>query len=85
MDKWLKDTNIPLPTNHSSFQDLFEERLGSLIKYLAVMRRKVADYDGNELLPLVEWNDGPIELIIIDYGRPLVVNEGWWQVFSSSS
>ena len=84
MDKWLKDTNIPLPTNHSSFQDLFEERLGSLIKYLAVMRRKVADYDGNELLPLVEWNDGPIELIIIDCGRPLAVNEGWWQVFSSS-
>ena len=58
------------------------EQLGSLAGHLIVTRGKVADYDGNEQLPSVEWNGGPIELIIIDCGRPLAVNEGWWQVFS---
>ncbi len=84
MDKWLKGTNIPLPMNHSSFKDLFVEQLGDLTKYLTITRQKISDYDGNESLPLIEWNGGPIELIVVDCGRTLSVNEGWWNVFNSS-
>lgn len=84
MNKWLVGTSIPALDNHASFQHLFESQLSDLLDNLIVTRQKICDYDGNEALPLLEWKGGPIELLIVDCGRTLAVNEAWWQVFASS-
>jgi hypothetical protein len=84
MNKWLVGTSIPVLANHTSFQHLFESQLSDFLDNLIVTRQKICDYDGNEALPLLEWKGGPIELLIVDCGRTLAVNEAWWQVFASS-
>jgi hypothetical protein len=84
MDKWLVGTNIIPPGNHASFQQIFESQLGDLMKDIIVQRRKICDYDGNENLPTLEWHGGPIEVLVVDCGRSLAVNEAWWTIFSSS-
>lgn len=84
MDKWLANTDIQPLANHASFQRLFSRQLGALTNDLVVRRQKICDYDGNEDLPCLQWNDGPIEMLIVDCGRFLAVNEAWWDVFVSS-
>jgi len=60
------------------------EQIGGLTEYLIIKQAKICNYDGNEHLPLIEWIGKPIELIVVDCGRTLAVNEGWWAVFSDS-
>jgi hypothetical protein len=84
MNKWLVGTDILAPGNHASFQQIFESQLGDLMKDIIVQRRKICDYDGNEDLPTLEWHGGPIEVLVVDCGRSLAVNEAWWTIFSSS-
>jgi hypothetical protein len=83
MDKWLVGTDIVSPGNHASFQQIFESQLGDLMKNIIVERRKICDYDGNEDLPTLDWHGGPIELLVVDCGRSLAVNDAWWTIFSS--
>ncbi len=82
MNKWLDDTGIPPLENHACFLPLFEQFMASSEHRLAVTRCKITDYDGNESLPEITWNKGPIEIIIVDCGRPLQVNEAWYRVFA---
>ena len=84
MNKWLAGTEIPAPENHASFQELFFEQVSDILDHIIVARRKLSDYDGNETLPTIEWTGDPIELIIVDCGRTLAVNEAWWAIFSGS-
>jgi len=49
-----------------------------------VTRGKIADYDGNQKLPQIEWSGAPIEIIYVDCGRTSQVNEAWYRVFSPS-
>ncbi|MEL6897348.1 MAG: hypothetical protein AAFP90_14695, partial [Planctomycetota bacterium] len=84
MDKWFEKENLALPANHESFQSLFEGYTKEVADRLHVQRRKVVDYDGNESLPAIEWTDGPIEIIIVDCGRTLEVNDAWWNTFEPS-
>lgn len=82
MDKWLAGTGIAPLGNHESFLPLFQNQMAGHLDRLEVRRCKIADYDGNEALPALEWNRGPIELLIVDCGRPLQVNEAWYRVLS---
>jgi hypothetical protein len=81
MNNWLKGTAIAPPDNHASFLQLFQEQLRDFASHLIVRQQKICDYDGNEKLPIMEWHDGPIEVIVVDCGRSLAVNDGWWNIF----
>jgi hypothetical protein len=82
MRKWLQGTDIAPPENHASFMPLFEAQTRSFADKIQASRGKLSDYDGNELLDPVRWDGGPIEMIFVDCGRTLEVNEAWWKIFS---
>jgi hypothetical protein len=87
MNKWLKETKILCPSNHESFKSLFIEQMTShgIIDNLEVYQSKFSDYDGNENLSYPVWShQDSIEIIVVDCGRTLSANEGWWKVFSPS-
>ncbi len=83
MDKWLPDADTA-PENHSCFQEMFSYQVRRFSDSIVVARRKICDYDGNEALPLIEWSGDPIELIVVDCGRTLAVNDAWWNIFCGS-
>jgi hypothetical protein len=68
--------------NHSDFRHLFEEYVREIGSRLNVNKGKIVDYDGNENVPQIEWNGAPIEIMYIDCGRHLPVNEAWYRIFS---
>jgi hypothetical protein len=70
--------------NHADFRHLFEKYAEDVLPRLNVTRARIADYDGNETLPRIHWNGGPIEMMYIDCGRTVQANEGWFEVFSPS-
>jgi hypothetical protein len=70
--------------NHSDFRALFESFVKDIQTDLIISTARIADYDGNEHLPRIAWNDQPIEIMYIDCGRTIQVNEGWFEVFSQS-
>jgi hypothetical protein len=70
------------PGNHEDFRPIFERYAAPLAGRLDVEKVKLADYDGNESLPLLEWRGGPVELIYVDCGRTFEANEAWWRIFS---
>jgi len=82
MNKWLKDASIQSLDNHESFLPLFLQLQQATLERLTVTRCKIADFDGNEALPPLQWEQGPIELIVVDCGRQWHVNEAWYRVFS---
>lgn len=68
---------------HSDFTALFERYAGSEnIAHMTVRKVKICDYDGNENLPPLSWNDGPIEMLFVDCGRTFEVNEAWFRVLA---
>jgi hypothetical protein len=70
--------------NHASFRPVFEKYVQDLLPRLNVSRARIIDYEGNETLPRIQWDRGPIEMIYVDCGRTAQVNEGWFEIFSSS-
>lgn len=83
MDPYVPD-NERLP-NHADFRALFDLYVQDISPHLDVMRAKIADYDGNEALPRIDWDQRrPIEMMYIDCGRTFHVNQGWFETFSPS-
>jgi hypothetical protein len=74
----------PKPAHHSDFQPLFERYAAPIRSRLRVTRAKFTNYDGNEALPVATWDGQPIELIVVDCGRSIEANEGWWRIFAES-
>lgn len=72
----------PKPAHHSDFLPLFEKYTASIRHHLRVTKAKFTDYDGNDALPVATWSGGPIELIVVDCGRSVEANEGWYRIFS---
>ena len=68
--------------NHSDFRHLFEKYVRDIRQRLDVNQGKIVDYDGNKNLPQIDWNGAPIEIMYIDCGRTLQVNEAWYRIFS---
>jgi hypothetical protein len=67
--------------NHADFYPIFEGYVRPIASGLSVHRVKISDYDGNEYLPKISWDRRPIEVMYIDCGRTLEVNEAWLRVF----
>jgi hypothetical protein len=84
MDPCLHGTGIRSPRNHESFLELFQAQVRPFEDRLRIQRGRLAEFDGNEALPLVSWSGSPIEMIFVDCGRGLAVNEAWWRIFSPS-
>lgn len=85
MAKWVaNDANFEKPAHLDSFLPIFKHYLKETghEDQVCVTCCKVADFYGNESLPELEWKEGPIQLAIIDCGRDLVVNRGWYRVLS---
>jgi hypothetical protein len=70
------------PANHSSFMHLFERFTEPVRTLLDVERRRFIDYDGNENVPLLAWNQRKIELCYVDCGRTFNVNEAWFHLLA---
>jgi hypothetical protein len=92
MDRHVPE-HLKLP-NHADFRPRFESFVRPIQSDLVVSvgrisdalnkDTKLGDYAGNEHLPRIAWDGQPIEIMYIDCGRTAHVNEGWFEVFSSS-
>jgi len=71
------------PKNHACFRWLFDRYTRDIARYLELHHGRIFAHDGNESLPQVGWDGGPIEIMYIDCGRTLEANEGWWSRFQS--
>lgn len=76
--------NVPEPANHASFRHVFDHYMEGRRDRLNVVTARVAVYDGNEHVRPLQWDRGEIELCVVDTGRTLAVNEGWYQVLEPS-
>jgi len=72
------------PQNHNDFRSIFERYAAEVLDLLIIYHGKFANYDGNEKLPFANWIDKPIEMIIVDCGRTLEANNGWFNIFSKN-
>jgi hypothetical protein len=70
--------------NHQDFRFLFEKYTASFRNQMLVEKRKIALYDGNETVPLLEWEKGPVEIMYVDCGRTFEANQGWYDKFRRS-
>lgn len=93
---WM-DHKYPLhdrPPNHGDFQYLFEKFTEPLTDSLWVSRSRLSTgeleeefgnvvnpYIGANDIPPLKWNGNYIELLFVDVGRTIDVNEAWWRVF----
>lgn len=76
-------TETDRPQNHGDFRFIFERYAAAILDKIQTTKAKFTNYDGNEHLPVVVWpDDKPIEIIIVDCGRTLDANNGWFNVFS---
>ena len=66
----------------ASFRPVFERYTASLAHLMDVRQCKIANAEGNEHLPALSWNDGPIELLLVDCGRTIHVNQAWYDALS---
>ena len=68
--------------NHRDFQPLFEKHTSALSESLVVQKRRILPYDGNEDVPQLVWDGGPIEMMFVDCGRLYQTNQAWYRIFS---
>lgn len=83
MNGYLPD-GVVAPLGHASFRPLFEHYTHDIADRLEVVGGKLIDYDGNESQDTVCWDAGPVEMMYIDCGRTLAVNQAWFDIFSPS-
>jgi hypothetical protein len=72
------------PAHGTSFRALFEQNTGALAGDLVVATSRIAGDDDNAAIPPLVWSNGPIELVYVDCGRTLEVNEAWFAVLAPS-
>lgn len=80
MDKFVVEADRPL--NHESFRHLFDRYTNGYAAHMDVLTARISDYDGNEFLPRLAWDRGPIEMAFIDCGRSISANQAWWDILS---
>jgi hypothetical protein len=83
MDPYVSDSERL--SKHADFRFLFDRYVREVSADLDVTRGKITDYDGNEFLPKIKWDQHcPVEMMYIDCGRTMQVNQGWFEIFSPS-
>jgi hypothetical protein len=70
--------------HHACFRHLFDRHTANIAHVLATKRVKISNYDGNESLPVLVWTGEPIELLYVDCGRTMEVNQAWWNCLHSA-
>jgi hypothetical protein len=66
----------------SSFRPLFDRYGRPIAAHLDVRPCRVVVTGGDEELPPLVWDGGPIELCVVDCGRNLAANEPWYRVLA---
>ncbi len=72
------------PNNHGDFKFIFERYAANILDKIQVYQGKFTNFDGNENLPQIKWEDKNIEIIIVDCGRTLDANNAWFNIFSKN-
>jgi hypothetical protein len=82
MTKWVKGTEIAPPAEGESFEPIFLRMLerAGVTERIHARRATFVAADATTDVPAFSWDGGKIELCIVDCGRTLAVNNGWWQV-----
>lgn len=83
---WMNDyvPQVEQLQKHQDFQPLFERYAEPIKGYLTVEKRKIVSYDGNENLPQLSWDKGPVEILYVDCGRTFEANQAWYNIFVRS-
>lgn len=70
------------PADGECFRPLFERHAEAVLGDVAVAQQRICEAEGNGHVPALSWSAGPIELLYVDCGRTLEVNEAWFAVLS---
>jgi hypothetical protein len=83
---WMNDyvPKIEQLEKHQDFKSLFEKHTDPIKDSLTTEKRRIVAYDGNEELPQLAWDKGPVEIMYIDCGRTLEGNQAWYNIFCPS-
>lgn len=84
MNPALAGSSVVAPANHASFEPLFRAHLADLDQHLEIARGRLAEFDGNESVAPLSWTGAPVEMMFVDCGRLLEVNEAWYRIFAPS-
>lgn len=92
MDRSYSGDNYP--KNHEDFKYLFDRFTASFKEFIVVNRRRlstgeleedcgdvISPYDKIIDIPSLQWDIGPVEILFVDVGRTIDVNEAWWRLF----
>ena len=82
------------PQDHGDFKYLFEKFTSPVKDFIVVHRRRLSTgeleedcgdvinpYDKTIDIRPLQWNNDPVEILFVDVGRTIDVNEAWWRVF----
>ena len=82
------------PQDHEDFKYLFDKFTDSVKDFIVVNRTRLSTgeleedwgeianpYDKISDIPPLRWQNNPIEILFVDVGRTIDVNEAWWRVF----
>lgn len=64
------------------FLPVFLQMTSSLGDSIDANARAIQGQSWNSHLPLLEWNDKPVELLYVDCGKAFLENEAWFKIFS---
>lgn len=70
--------------HNEEFRQVFDRYTAAFSDRMTVRQRKICDAEGNQHLLPLDWNDGPIEILYVDCGRTIKVNQAWYDVLSPS-
>jgi hypothetical protein len=82
MNQHMRAGDPSVPPAHESFEYLFRHFTADVASLIDVQRGKIADYDGNESLPPINWCGKAIELLVVDCGRTVKANQAWFDLLS---
>jgi len=82
------------PQDHEDFKYLFDKFTESVKDSIVAKKRRLSTgeleedwgevinpYDKITDIPPLRWQDNPVEILFVDVGRTIDVNEAWWRVF----
>jgi hypothetical protein len=70
------------PANQEDFEFLFRRYTAPYADKISVAKARICLYDGNAAVTPATWAGPPIEIIYVDCGRTLQVNDAWWDIFN---
>jgi len=82
------------PKDHEDFKHLFDEFTAPVGEFVLAKRSRLSTgeleedygdivnpYDKLSEIPPLQWEAVPVEILFVDVGRTIDVNEAWWRVF----